>query len=90
MGWWTGTRQIDPCAQGAYFSGEDGHVNNEALRRNELSIQESHPGSGKQSWSHQTAHLHFQTEYVVGHLPTYRQQPASWVKQEGQNSMLTR
>lgn len=63
------------------FSGKDGHVNNEVLR-NGFSTQESHPGSGMHSWSHQIAHLHFQT--VCRRAPAHIQiAPASWVKQEG-------
>lgn len=57
-------------SRGFLCSGEDEHVNSKALG-NELSTQESHPGSGRHSGSCQIAHLHFQT--VCNRTPAYIQ-----------------
>lgn len=63
------------------MSGEDKHVTNEA-RRNELRIRESHLG-GARTAGLTRLHICIAQGSAVGHLPTHRWHPASWVKQAG-------
>ena len=60
-GWNAEMNRTDPCTKerGLPFSGEDGHVNEEAKNGGGkgLSTQKSHSGNGRHSYNHPIAHV---------------------------------